>query len=273
MPVIEVLTKRRLTSADVRRLDAAARFGQLATRTLRARLRAMTNAWLETIFYNISRHGLLKAKRPVVDYGVFNSAEAEKRMQATLISGSKAIYDDVWNYPAAKMVPVSSVYVDRKMLALDFARKKNYEFAGYAKTTSNRIVAMLSDELQAAQNGIRPSKEAKQRIAERFTQLTAKRIDNIARNIGQTAYEAARNDLWEKVNPAGMVKKKLWLGSVGGDHDRTWHNKIASVGAGEKFVFEGLYGNVSMDYPKADYASYPEECINCMCTCHYDTGD
>ena len=152
--------------------------------------------------------------------------------------------------------------VVRDQIVADFIRRIDLHLKDIAIIDSQRIVQVIADVI-ASQDPSRMVPE----LEKIFVLLTTKRALSISRNLVAQAYSESRMSFWSEVAP-GVAKRKRWLPSIGGLHDRIHHNGIPKINGDVDFnatfqVISPFYGVIQIRYPN-DFM-WPGEAINCKC--------
>ena len=242
-------------------LNAKERFVRRRSVQLRRQLRRAYAGLLAWALATVRQGEIRK-----VDADPLNPFKFAERMRLISLAVSGTTFEAAWNAEAkvasdAGIKPSSVAILTRDVLRERYVRNANLQITGMAQADAGRVRELVA---RIVGGSVDSPGAAVAEIEETLSSQFRGRVDGIARNLVSEAYEKSRVEFWQSEAP-GAAKRKRWIGSLGGEHDREHHNSIEDVDIDESFVVDSpQYGTIRMRHPN-DYA-YPGEAINCKCT-------
>lgn len=242
-------------------LNAKDRFVRRRSVQLRRQLRRAYAGLLAWALTTIRKGDIRKA-----DIEPLNPFKFVERMRTISLSVSGSTFEAAWGAEAkiasdAGIKPSSVSILTRDVLRERYVRNANLQIADMAEADVGRVRELVA---RVVGGSVDSPASAYAEIEETLSAQFRGRVEGVARNLVAEAYEKSRVEFWQSEAP-GAAKRKRWIGSIGGEHDREHHNSIEDVDVDDSFVVDSpYYGTVKMRHPN-DYA-YPGEAINCKCT-------
>lgn len=214
-------------------------------------------AWYETVIKTLASQGVRKDINTAADFG-------EEAFFRRFIDVSERLSSEIFIDGLESESALARISIGRdteNTLAEQYIKRTDFTYRNLATRDVRLIRNIISESV-----GLPDQREIFRPLELKFQQLTGRGLALLSRNLTSQAYSESRRDFWNSQAP-GVMRYRVWLPSIGGDNDRTWHNSIPSRGPiafNEKFtIISPYYGTIQVKGPN-DF-TYPGEASACMC--------